>query len=323
MNIAVIGAGAWGTALAQLLASQGLKPTLWCYEPELAAAINQHRQNRLYLPDIKLAEGITATTALGLKAELLFAATPARHLEQVLANFGLPATAKIVICAKGLAATGEFIHQRLANPVKNLAIPKNLAILSGPTFATEIASGKPAAAVVASSNQTLAEEVCRLFAATNLRLYTSGDVNGVALGGVMKNIIALAAGICRGYGLGHSAAASIIARGYAEMNKLATVLKADPQTLGGLSGLGDLSLTATSKLSRNFMAGYELGTKAKTKTANPPAIEGEWSAPIMLRIANRHHIDLPITKATAALLNHQTTVAKTVEMLMTRPLTSE
>ena len=318
-RISVIGAGAWGTVIAQLLAKADREITLWCYEKEVAAAINNHRRNRLRLPKTQLSEKIIATTDLAAleQSDLIFAVTPARHLEGILTRLPRGLGAPIVLCSKGLATDGDLLHQRLEKILPK-AVP---AVLGGPTLAEELAADLPAAAVVAAADESLSLAIANLFAIGSLRLYAGSDIIGVAIGGVVKNIIAIAAGAAKGYGLGESAAASLIARGYAEMRRLSITLGAEPRTVAGLAGLGDLCLTATSTRSRNFQLGIRLGRGEKPLQGE--TVEGAWSAPIMVKKARELGIEMPISEAVAALLAEETTIAESVTSLLSRPLKNE
>lgn len=319
-RIKVLGGGAWGTVIADLLAKADNEVTLWCLEEDVVADINRRRQNHRWLPGVTLSDKITATADLADLADgdIIFAAVPSRHLEAVAAGLAKESTSPMVLCTKGLARDGDLLHNRLAE-----ILPRaTMAVLGGPTLAEDLAADLPAAAAIAATDETLSNAVADLFAASNLRLYAGRDLIGVAVGGVVKNIIALAAGVAKGYGLGESAAASLIARGYAEMRRLAVTLGAEPHTVSGLAGLGDLCLTATSIRSRNFRFGLMLG-RGQAPNGGEKAVEGAWSAPIMVKKAAALGIEMPISEAVAALLAERTTVAAAVSSLLSRPLKRE
>ncbi len=316
-QIDILGGGAWGTVLARLLAKAGYGPRLWCLEKEVAEDINKNHRNSRWLAGVELPEEITATNELRAEGDVLFVAIPARHLEGVLADLPKGLTIPIVLCAKGLAANGDLLHQR----IRSIQPAARLAALGGPTFAVDLAADKPGAAVIAAEDEHLGLALANMFASSGLRAYGSDDITGVAVGGVVKNIIAIAAGAAIGHGLGESAASSLIARGYAEMQRLGASLGAQASTMAGLAGLGDLCLTATSALSRNFQLGVSLG-RGEKPSQNKTA-EGAWSAPIMVKKAAALGVEMPIGESVASLLGGETTVTGAVDALMSRPLKNE
>nr|WP_166174925.1 NAD(P)H-dependent glycerol-3-phosphate dehydrogenase [Altererythrobacter segetis] len=323
-TIGVIGAGAWGTALAQALASDGRDVLLWAREPELVEEINAQRSNSLFLPGARLAETIRATGAIAETdgCEILLLVTPAQHLAAVLSD--LPTFPRdLVLCAKGIeAGTG-----RLMSEVAREAAPHSeIAVLSGPTFAHEVAAGLPTAVTLACGGKRRQwERLSTALARPNLRPYYSEDVIGAEIGGAVKNVLAIACGVVEGLGLGQNARAALIARGYAEMMRFGEALGAERDTLAGLCGLGDLVLTCTSTSSRNFSLGKALGE------GHPPhelmadrrtVAEGAHTAPVLVELAARHGVTMPITMAVYHLLQGSP-AREVVSNLLARPLTSE
>jgi glycerol-3-phosphate dehydrogenase (NAD(P)+) len=322
--IGVVGAGAWGTALAQLLAADGHPVLLWAREPELAEEINAHRRNSLFLPSATLAPSIRGTSSLADTAccDILLLVTPAQHLAATMAQ--LPAFARdLVLCAKGIEAeTGRTMHA-----VAHDAAPaSDIAVLSGPTFAHEVAAGMPTAVTLACGGgeaqwQRLAPAIAR----PTFRPYYSDDVVGAEVGGAVKNVLAIACGVVDGLGLGQNARAALIARGYAEMQRFGEALGAQRETLAGLCGLGDLVLTCSSTSSRNFSLGKALGQGEDPRTLmsdRRTVAEGAHTAPVLVELAKRHGVDMPIVAAVDRLLAGAPAKAVATELL-TRPLTAE
>ena len=323
-SIGVIGAGAWGTALAQMLASDGRDVVLWAYEPEVVAAITTERRNPLYLPSATLAPTIRATGELADLAGLgiVLAVTPAQVLGKVLA--GLRAHPRdLVLCSKGIeAGTG-----RLMNDVAREAAPRSaIAVLSGPTFAHEVAAGLPTAVTLAcGGGPTQWERLAPALARPAFRPYYSEDVAGAEIGGAVKNVLAIACGVVDGLGLGQNARAALIARGYAEMLRFGEALGARAETLAGLCGLGDLVLTCSSPSSRNFSLGKALGegTSAAALMADRRTVaEGAYTAPVLAELAEKRGVAMPIVTAVDAILKGAE--ARTVVAgLLARPLKAE
>ena len=262
MSIGIIGAGGWGTALAVLLCRKHEDVVLWCHSAETLARIREGGENSTYLPGVKLPDRLQVTPSLETAAsgrDLLICVTPSHFLREVMgqaAPFATPET--IVVCgSKGIEeSTLMTMGDVLAEVVGR---PRRHAFLSGPTFALEVAQGRPAAITVASADPGVARAVQDSLGSPEFRVYSSTDVVGVQMGGVIKNVIAIAAGVSDGLELGHNARAALITRGLAEMTRLAVKMDADPVTLAGLPGLGDLVLTCTGQLSRNRKVGFELG----------------------------------------------------------------
>jgi glycerol-3-phosphate dehydrogenase (NAD(P)+) len=322
--IGVIGAGAWGTALAQMVASDGTNVLIWAYESEVVAAINETRANPLYLPSVSLAPTIRATGDLADLApcEVVLVVTPAQVLGTVLEGL-VRQPRDVVLCSKGIdAASGE-----LMNEVAHRAVPEStLAVLSGPTFAHEVAAGLPTAVTLACAGgaaqwQRLAPALSR----PAFRLYYSDDVTGAEIGGAIKNVLAIACGVVEGLGLGQNARAALIARGFSEMLRFGEALGARPETLAGLCGLGDLVLTCTSTSSRNFSFGKALGegqSAASLLADRRTVAEGAFTAPVLARLAANHAIAMPIVMAVHELIEGANPHA-VVAALMARPLRAE
>lgn len=323
--IGVLGGGAWGTALAQALASDGTPVQLWAREAEVVEAINGEHRNPLFLPSAELAQSIQATNHIGDMAGLpiLLAVVPAQHLGRVLAD--LPAPPRdLVLCAKGIeAGTG-----RLMADVAQAALPgAEVAVLSGPTFAHEVAAGLPTAVTLACAGgeaqwQRLAPALSR----PKLRPYYSDDVIGAEIGGAVKNVLAIACGVVDGLGLGQNARAALIARGYAEMTRFGLSRGARAETLAGLCGLGDLVLTCSSTSSRNFALGKALGEGQSAEQAlagKASVAEGAATAPVLADLATRAGLDLPIVQAVCRLLAGEAPARQVVAELLSRPLRAE
>ena len=323
-KIGVLGAGAWGTALAQMLASDGRTVLLWAREEELVAEINQRHCNSVYLPSAQLSETIRATGDLAQFAALdtVLAVTPAQHLGSVLA--ALPASpGDLVLCSKGIEAGSG----RLMNDVARDAKPgSEIAILSGPTFAHEVAAGLPTAVTLAcAGGEEQWDRLSPQIARPAFRPYYSDDVTGAEIGGAVKNVLAIACGVVDGLELGQNARAALIARGYAEMMRFGEALGADRDTLAGLCGLGDLVLTCSSTSSRNFSLGKALGEgqdPASLMADRRTVAEGAHTAPVLAELAMRHGIAMPIVAAVYRLLQGAP-AREIVSELLSRPLTTE
>ena len=317
----VIGAGAWGTALASTLAGNG-PVALWAREPEVAAAINTARGNPLFLPGIPLPAGITATTELADVAAcgIILLVVPAQHLRSVLAGAAFPAATPLVLCAKGIEAGS---HELMVEVARGL-VPNPIAVLSGPSFAAEVARGLPCAITLACADAALGERLVGAMARPTFRLYLSDDVVGAEIGGAVKNVLAIACGVVEGAGLGLNARAALIARGFAEMTRFGTARGARAETLAGLSGLGDLVLTCSSENSRNFRLGAGLGQGRPIAEllAGPAVAEGAATAPVLAEAARAAGVEMPICAAVAALLAGAP-VGETITALLNRPLKAE
>lgn len=325
MKAAVIGAGAWGTALAQALASDGSEVLLWAREPELVDEINRAHTNSLFLPSANLVHSIQATNRIGDLAgvEVLLAVVPAQFLGSVLA--GLPAGERdLVLCAKGIeAGTGRLMADVAAEAVPGA----RLAVLSGPTFAHEVAAGLPTAVTLAcSGGEAQWQRIAPAIARPALRPYYSDDIIGAEIGGAVKNVLAIACGVVEGLGLGQNARAALIARGYAEMLRFGLSRGGRAETLAGLCGLGDLVLTCSSTSSRNFSLGKALGegrSAAEALAGKNSVAEGAATAPVLADLARRGGIAMPIVEAVNRLLAGEAPARTVVQELLARPLRAE
>jgi glycerol-3-phosphate dehydrogenase (NAD(P)+) len=345
-RIAILGGGSWGTALAIVL-SRTHKPheiSLWVRDAELAESIRRDRENNLYLPGHKLPDSVQVShdaAAALLGANVVIGAIPAAHARSVYQRVlpHLRQGTPIVSATKGLEPS---THARMSEVISQV-VPSELlvriAVLSGPSFAAEVARGDPTAVVVASRDHTLtilAPSARRYeslgtvlqeeFASPNFRLYTNDDVLGVELAGAMKNVIAIAAGVCQGIGLGANPLAALITRGLAEMTRLAVALGARPETLSGLAGLGDLVLTCTGSLSRNRHVGVELGkgrSLHETLEGMKMVAEGVGTAGALLALAREAGVELPITEQVSAILDQTTSPSEAIRGIMERPLKHE
>ena len=324
-TVGVIGAGAWGTALAQVLASDGTKVLIWAREPELVREINDHHANSLFLPSAKLAQNIRATNHIGDLSVLstILAVAPAQHLAGVLA--GLPDRPRdLVLCAKGIeAGTGRL----MADVAAAAAPAASLAVLSGPTFAHEVAAGLPTAVTLAcAEGEAQWNRLAPALSRPMLRPYYSDDVIGAEIGGAVKNVLAIACGVVDGLGLGQNARAALIARGYAEMLRFGLARGGRAETLAGLCGLGDLVLTCSSTSSRNFSLGKALGeglSAAEALAGKNSVAEGAHTAPVLNELARSEGIDMPIVAAVNRLLKGEAPARQVVSDLLARPLKAE
>lgn len=326
-SAAVIGGGAWGTALASLIAANKVDTLIWALEPETAAAINNSHENKPFLPGARLPESLRATSdlaAAGGRDAYLFVA-PAQHARQLLASLKLvaPLQAPLALCSKGIErATGKMLTEVLAE-IWPEARP---AVLSGPSFARDVAAGLPTAVTLACADAGLGARWMATIGAPHFRPYLSDDLIGAELGGAVKNVLAIAAGAVEGRGLGDSARAALIARGFAEFQRLGVAMGAKAETMSGLSGLGDLILTATSRQSRNMSLGIELGrgrTIDEILGARRAVTEGVATAPAVVAMARRAGVDMPICSAVADLVSGARALDEIIAALLARPLRSE
>jgi glycerol-3-phosphate dehydrogenase (NAD(P)+) len=319
-NITVLGGGAWGTALAQTCARAGRSVTLWEHEPGNAEHLASKRESK-FLPGVRLDDGIKLTRALGeaTRADAILIVVPAQAMRPVvkaLAQTMAPNT-PLIACAKGIEhGTHKFMTEIIAEGAPNAVS----AILSGPSFAADVARGKPTAVTLAAADGKIAQALAQAIASASFRPYHSTDVRGVEIGGAAKNVLAIAAGIVTGRGLGASAAAALTTRGFAELVRFGKAYGAKPETMTGLSGLGDLILTCSSPQSRNFSFGVALG---KNEKPGDKLAEGAFTAPVLVEMARAKNIDMPIAAAVAALLTDKLSVDKAIESLMARPIKAE
>ena len=321
-TIGVIGGGAWGTALAQV-AAQGGATLLWAREPEVVEAVNFAHENRLFLAGVALNPAIRATADLSDLAgcSALLVVTPAQHLRAALAalpQLDIP----LVLCAKGMEeATMKLMHEVAAEVQPRCPI----AVLSGPTFAHEVAAGLPAAVTLAADDPQVGEGLRARLARPWFRPYLSDDVAGAEIGGAVKNVLAIACGVVDGAGLGQNARAALISRGFAEMTRFGLARGARADTLSGVSGLGDLVLTCSSASSRNFSLGVGLGqgrAAADLLADRRTVAEGAFTAPVLVRAAAAAGVDMPVTKAVHALLEGAG-IRDVIDSLLSRPLRDE
>jgi glycerol-3-phosphate dehydrogenase (NAD(P)+) len=330
-NLAVIGGGSWGTALAIVLAPRFERVRLWVYEPDLAQRMCTSRENDVYLPGFKLPAKITVHNDLASAldgAEIVLSVVPshlARPLYKQMAPHLAPAM-HLVSATKGLE-TGTLM--RVSDVIRQVLEPDfapRVAVISGPTFAREVARGDPTALVVASTDRELAETVQTAFSGPTFRLYTSSDPVGVEIGGAVKNVVAIGAGVCHGLGLGHNAVAALITRGLAEISRLAMAMGGQPKTLAGLAGLGDLVLTCTGDLSRNRHVGLELAKGRKLDDiveSMKMVAEGIKTTLATVDLARRHSVEMPIAQQMHAMLQLGRPPQEAIRQLMERSLKGE
>ncbi len=330
-NLAIVGGGSWGTALAIVLAPRFESVRLWVYEPDLAARMCLSRENDVYLSGFQLPANISVHNDLSStleSAEILLSVTPshlARSLYKQMAPLLTPAM-HLVSATKGLE-TGTLL--RVSEVIEQVLAPHfaaRVAVISGPTFAREVARGDPTALVVASTDRELAETVQTAFSGPTFRLYTSADPVGVEIGGAIKNVVAIGAGVCHGLGLGHNAIAALITRGLAEISRLAMAMGGQPKTLAGLAGLGDLVLTCTGDLSRNRHVGLELAKGRKLEDiveSMKMVAEGIKTTAAAVDLARRHSVEMPIAQQMHAMLQLGRPPRDAIRQLMERSLKGE
>jgi glycerol-3-phosphate dehydrogenase (NAD(P)+) len=324
-HISVLGGGAWGTALANVTARAGRKVTLWEHDAANAEQLAQQRESR-FLRGVRIEDAIAVTRDLVLaaRADAILLVVPAQAIRSVvkaLAETIAPRT-PIIACAKGIEhGTHKFMTEVIAECAPN-ATP---AILSGPSFAADVARGLPTAVTLAAHDETLAADLAKALASRTFRPYQSSDVRGVEVGGAAKNVLAIASGIITGRGLGASASAALTTRGFAELVRFGRALGAKTETMMGLSGLGDLILTCSSPQSRNFTFGINLGKGDAAKDIHDKTglAEGAFTAPVLLEMARERQVDMPISSAIAAVLAERMSVDEAIESLLARPLRSE
>ncbi|MFQ3664543.1 MAG: NAD(P)H-dependent glycerol-3-phosphate dehydrogenase [Sphingomonadaceae bacterium] len=323
--IAVLGAGAWGTALAHCVAEGGERVLLWAREPDVADAINARHENPLFLPGHRLHAGIRATSALSDLAghDPWLVVTPAQHLRQTLAAAPLDSAPQLVLCAKGIeAGTGRLVAEVAAEVAPDCA----RAVLSGPSFAADVAAGKPTAVTLAAPTLDAAEALARRLARPAFRPYATDDIIGCEVGGAVKNVLAIACGVVVGADLGESARAAVVARGFAEMSRFAVARGGRAETVAGLSGLGDLVLTCGSPQSRNMSLGIAIGKGSRVEdvlAGRTTVAEGAWTAPVLVEAARALGVEMPIAEAVSDLLAHRIDVPGAISRLLSRPLRAD
>ncbi|MCW9034666.1 MAG: NAD(P)-dependent glycerol-3-phosphate dehydrogenase [Rhodospirillales bacterium] len=326
-KVGVIGAGAWGTALAQAVRQAGKEVVLQSHESEVADAINHNHENTIYLPGIELDPGIKATPDLaeGADVDAVLLVAPAQHLRTVCEGLKphLKKSAPVVICAKGIENDTCLL---MSEVVREVLPEAPIAVLSGPSFAKEVAAGLPTAVTLAMESQALVEELTDVLASTYFRIYRSTDIVGTEIGGAVKNVLAIACGIAEGRQLGDNTRATLITRGLAEMARLGIAKGARMETLMGLSGMGDLTLTCSAMQSRNFSLGFALGegrTLEEILSERQAVTEGVFSASSVTDLAKRLDVEMPICTAVDGIINHFADIEATIKGLLSRPFKDE
>ena len=321
-SIGIIGGGAWGTALALTAHRAGRTVRIWARDRATVEAIDERHENPRYLPGVRL-EHVPATDSLSvaLRADAIVLAVPAQAIRAVAASAApyIPQGTPLIVAAKGLERDTD---KRLTEVVAEVAPQTIAAVLSGPGFAADVARGLPTAVTIAAADEALALSLCRAFASPAFRPYAETDVTGVEIGGAVKNVLAIAAGIVAGRELGASALAALVARAFAELRRLGETMGARADTLMGLSGLGDLVLTCSGPQSRNFAYGLHLGRGGDP--ADPHALaEGIATAAVARDLARRHKVSAPIVDAVAAIVDGNLAIDAAIDGLMSRPLRFE
>ncbi|MET0191859.1 MAG: NAD(P)H-dependent glycerol-3-phosphate dehydrogenase [Hyphomicrobiaceae bacterium] len=326
-SVGIIGGGAWGTALAQTARLAGREVLLWALEADVVSEINARHANTPFLPGVPLDAGLRATGKLAdiARSDVVLMVAPAQHVRTIAGQLAphLPKGKPVILCAKGLEqSTGKLMGEVMAE-----ALPTaTQAVLSGPSFAADVARGLPAAVTIATADEALGEQLATALGYRNLRIYWSGDLIGVQLGGAVKNVLAIAAGIVHGRGLGASAHAALVTRGFAELRRFGAALGARPETLMGLSGLGDLLLTCGSPQSRNMSLGRALGDGQSLQTVlagRRSVAEGVYTAAAVTRVAAEHGIEMPICQAVHAIVGGKISIDAAIDALLSRPFKAE
>ena len=324
MKLGVVGGGAWGTALAQVAAAGGRETLLWALEPEVVEGINSAHENTVFLAGVPLNPAIRATSdfsELG-DCDAWLIVTPAQHMRAVLERAN-DCDKPLLLCSKGIEEqSGELLN----HVAKQVCPGAPVAVLSGPTFAHEVAKGLPTAVTLAAEDTALAERLRDRIKQPTFRIYVSDDVAGAEIGGAVKNVLAIACGVVEGKGLGQNARAALIGRGFAEMTRFGLAMGAKRETLAGLSGLGDLVLTCSSTSSRNYSLGKGIGegrSAAELMSNRKTVAEGAFTAPVLARLAKEKGIDMPIVGAVDALIAGRANVDQVLDALLSRPSKSE
>lgn len=332
-RVAVIGAGAWGTALAIVLGRKGSHDVrLWAFEPEVCASIVDHHINDLFLPNVEIPAAIAPTTSLEAalrEAEVVLSVMPSHHARRLFTQM-LPHLNESMLFVSATKGVEDKSYLRMTEIIEDVVgrqfAPKIVAI-SGPSFAKEVAKGDPTAITAASKDEELARRVQKDFSDPRFRVYTNRDVVGVELGGALKNVIAIAAGICDGLGLGYNSIAALVTRGLAEITRLSLACGGHIETMAGLAGLGDLVLTCTGGLSRNRTVGVELGKGRPLQDIiagmHGMVAEGVLTTQAAMGLAKKHNVEMPITQQMYAILHDNKTPGDAIRELMSRPSTSE
>lgn len=324
MKLGVIGGGAWGTALAQVASAAGRETLLWALETDVVEAINSRHENPVFLSGLRLNPSIRATCDLGdlIACDAWLVVTPAQHMRSVLErapDWKRP----LVLCSKGVEErSGQLLHKVAAETCPDAQV----TVLSGPTFAHEVAKGMPTAVTLAASDPDLASQLRQRIALPTFRVYVSDDVAGAEIGGAVKNVLAIACGVVEGKGLGQNARAALVARGFAEMARFGLAFGARSETLAGLSGLGDLVLTCSSTSSRNYSLGKGIGegrSAAGLLSDRRTVAEGAFTAPVLARLAREKGVEMPIVDAVDALVAGRASVDEVLDALLARPPRAE
>jgi glycerol-3-phosphate dehydrogenase (NAD(P)+) len=324
VKLGIIGGGAWGTALAQVAATGGRETLLWALEEDVVESVNAKRENSLFLAGVPLSTAIRATADLGeLDAcDAWLVVTPAQHMRAVLER-ARGCDKPLVLCSKGIEeSSGQLLHQ----VAKQCCPGAQIAILSGPTFAHEVATGLPTAVTLAAEDPALAEQLRERIGQPTFRIYLSDDLAGAEIGGAVKNVLAIGCGVVEGNGLGQNARAALIGRGFAEMTRFGLAHGAKRETLAGLSGLGDLVLTCSSASSRNYSLGLGIGegrSAAELLSDRKTVAEGAFTAPVLARLAREKGVDMPIVDAVDALIAGRADVDQALGALLSRPPRAE
>lgn len=330
-TLAIIGGGSWGTALSIVLSPKFPAVRLWVYEKDLAKRMDRLRENDTFLPGFQLPANVEIHTEIGAAvqgADAVLGVMPSHHARGLYTQMRphLRPSMAIVSATKGLEEGTLMRISEVIREVLGQEFKRRIAVLSGPTFAREVARGEPAAVVIASADRDLARQIQEAFSGPTLRLYTNDDVIGVELGAALKNVIAIGAGVCHGLGLGNNTMAALITRGLAEITRLAVAMGAKPRTLSGLAGLGDLVLTCTGELSRNRTVGLKLarGHRLEEILASTPMVaEGVRTTYAAIEMAQKVGVEMPITEQMHAMLAHGQSPREAIRLLMERSLKRE
>ena len=327
MKFGIVGAGAWGTALAMAVRRADADVTLWAFEAEVVESISRDRENALYLPGVKLDRDIRATGELGevAAADTILLAAPAQHLRQTIGPLAgqLPPSTPLVICSKGIEQDTQAL---MSDAVGSLFAANPVMVLSGPTFAADVAAGLPTAVTLAADDIEAAQWVADDLGSERFRPYSGDDVIGAQIGGAIKNVLAIACGIAEGRGFGDNACAALITRGLAELTRLCIAKGGRAETMMGLSGMGDLVLTCTSTKSRNYSLGVALGqgrTLTEIMGERNSVAEGVYTASAAVALAEKLEIEMPIARAVDAVLNRGANIDDVIGALLARPLRTE
>ena len=326
-NISIVGAGAWGTALAEVMSRQGHQINLWAKESAVVNSINSSHENDVFLPNVKLSDLIVAFNNLEqiTNCDLLLVVSPAQYTRETLLEVSktLKSETPIILCSKGIEISSLSLMSQIAESI----FPDNpIAIPSGPSFAIDVVNNKPTAVTLACKDLKIGKNIAESISLPTFRPYLSEDVIGAQIGGATKNVIAIAAGVVEGQKMGDSARAATIARGFSEIKRLAIAMGGKEETLAGLSGMGDLLLTCNSKTSRNYSLGIKLGEGQTIEEATnglSTIAEGMYSAKAITKLAVQNKIDMPITQAVNDLIEEKYSVTDIIDNLLNRPIKEE